>query len=91
MDLNFTKQGNLYVADFTATSDFNIHIEKEEGYIHILQSTVEGGEYDYIKGLNISHLDPVIDMDFTAAVYPKYIRVKSRVMPTKAVVTFNQA
>lgn len=88
MELNFTKVGNSYVAEFTAASDFNLHIEKTEGYIHIMQSTIEGGEYDYVKGLSIGHLEPVIDLDFTALVYPKHIRIKSAVIPTKAVVTF---
>ena len=35
MNLTFNKQGNLYVADFTAESDFALHIEKSAGYIRL--------------------------------------------------------
>lgn len=27
MELNFTKDGNAYVAEFEASGDFNVHIE----------------------------------------------------------------
>ena len=90
MDLTFKKTGNSYIADFEASSDFNLHIEKGAGYIYIEQSTVLDGEYDSVKGIDFVPADPVIDIDMTALVYPKYIRIKSRVLPTKAVVTFNQ-
>lgn len=35
MELTFIKQDNYYIADFEVTSDFNIHIEKKEGYLYI--------------------------------------------------------
>lgn len=88
MDLNFQKVGSFYVADFTAESDFNVHIEKENGDIFLMQSTIANGEYDYVHNANFNRADSVIDVDFTALVYPKHIRVKSRVLPTKATVTF---
>lgn len=89
--LNFSKQGDSYVAIFTATADFNIHIEKPNGAIVVEQSSVEGAEYAPIKDLNLGINNQVVDVDFAALVYPKYIRVKSATMPTMAVVTFNQA
>ena len=84
MELTFTKAGGLYVAEFTVEGDFNIHIEKDAGNIRILQSSVQDGQYDYVRNANINANDGVIDFDFTALVYPKYIRVESKVMPTKA-------
>lgn len=92
MDINFVEDGNKYVAEIQVTADFNLHIEREErGFIFVEQKTVEDGAYDSIKGLNMTYVDPVIDMDFTGVIYPKWIRIVSKVMPTKAVLTTNEA
>lgn len=88
MELTFNKVGDLYVADFTAESDFALHIEKSVGNIRVLQSSIQNGQYDYVKNANINGADAVIDFDFTALVYPKYMRIESKVMPDMAVVTF---
>lgn len=87
MELNFTKVGGLYVAEFAVTADFNLHIEKENGYLRVKQSTVEGGVYDFVQGIRPADADNVIDVDFTALVYPKHIRVESVVLPTMAIVS----
>lgn len=88
MELTFTKVGDKYVAQFAVTSDFNIHIEKSGGRIVLFQSSIENGEYDYVSGATIADTDGVFDSDFTALIYPKYIKMVADVMPTKAVVTF---
>lgn len=88
MELQFTKEGEQYVAQFTATGDFNLHIEKSRGRVYMLQSTVENGRYDGVKGASWGKLEGTIDSDFTSLVYPKYIRIESEVEPTMAVVTF---
>lgn len=88
MELQFTQEGEQYVALFTATGDFNLHIEKPSGRIYLLQSTVENGRYDGVKGASWGKLDGTIDTDFTGMVYPKYIRIESEVEPSVAVVTF---
>lgn len=88
MELTFTKVGDKYVALFTVTSDFNIHIEKSGGRVVLFQSSIENGEYDYVSGATIADTDGVFDSDFTALIYPKYIKMVADVMPTKAVVTF---
>lgn len=31
MDLNFNKKSNVFVAEFEATADFNLHINRETG------------------------------------------------------------
>lgn len=89
-NITFNKEGDKYVATFTAVADFNIHIEQKGGIVDMLQSSVEGAEYDYVKALNISKFDEVIDVDCTALIYPKYIKLVSKVKPTKAIVTYNQ-
>lgn len=87
MDLTFNKDGGSFVAEFVTTADFNLHIEKSGGDFRIMQKTVENGLYDYIDGLYIPAGNPVIDYDFVASIYPKYIKIVSEVEPTLAVVT----
>ena len=88
MNLTFNKQGNLYVADFTAESDFALHIEKSAGYIRLKQSSVTGAEYAFVRGARFDDHELVIDEIVQSAVYPVNIRVVSVVEPTMAVVTF---
>lgn len=88
MELTFNKEGDKYVAKFSVTSDFNIHIEKSGGRVVLFQSSIENGEYDYVSGATIADTDGVFDSDFTALIYPKYIKMVADVMPSKAVVTF---
>lgn len=89
MELTFNQRGDSYVAEFEAAGDFNIHIEREDsGYLFINQRTTSSGAYDSVKGASFNYHDPVVDMDFTGLIYPKYIQVVSKVMPTNAVVTF---
>lgn len=88
MDLSFSKKGDWYEATFTAEGAFNLHIEKPNGPIEMGQSSVEGGEYAPVEGLNLGYDNTVIDRGFSGVVYPVYIKVRSKVMPTKAVVNF---
>ena len=89
MELQFNKDGNNYIAEFTASDDFNLHIEREDrGFLKVMQRTTASGAYDNIQGASFNYTDPVIDVDFTAAVYPQYIRVISFIKPTMAEVTF---
>lgn len=89
MELKFNSNGGAFIAEFVATSDFNLHIEKPSGAIYVFVKSVENGKYDSAN-LHIPAGDSVIDYDFIASVYPKYIMVKSEVEPTLAVVTFAQ-
>lgn len=89
MNLTFEKQGNKYVAEFEATSDFNLHIEKGNGTLSVLQSSVAGGKYDGVPSLRMMEVDAVLDTDVIGVIYPKQIRIVSEVLPTLAVVTFN--
>lgn len=88
MELTFTKDGDKYVTSFAVTSDFNIHIEKSGGRVVLFQSSIENGEYDYVSGATIAETDGVFDSDFTALVYPKYIKIVADKQPTIAIVTF---
>lgn len=92
MDLVFNKQGNEWVAEFEATADFNLHIEREmSGLVKVYQRTA-GGKYTPIKELSLQLGSQLtIDYDFVGVVWPKYIKVVSKVEPTLAVVTFAAA
>jgi hypothetical protein len=91
MDLNFNKEGNVFVAEFEATADFNIHIEGvAEGKVYIYQRSTAEGEYAYVRAATpYPSFSKIYDCDFSALVYPKYIRVVTDAEPTMAVVTFN--
>lgn len=87
--LKFTKEGSRYVAEVEVTSDFNLHIEREKGGVIFLQvRTSPTGGFDSVSGFNIANLDPIVDYDFSALVYPKTIRIVSEVEPTMAEITF---
>lgn len=88
MELTFRKEGSKHIAEFSATADFNLHLEKEkEGLLFVQQRTSESGQYDSIKGGDFAPQDKVVDCDFVGAVYPKYIKIVSEAEPTLAVVT----
>lgn len=90
MNLNFTKVGSKYVAEFEAESDFNLHIERNEsGFLFVNQRTTASGKYDSIRGgASFNYGDPVVDVDFTSVVYPKWVQVVSKVEPIRAEVNF---
>lgn len=89
MKIEFVKSGNKYEAEFEATSDFNVHIEKTgQGGIEFFQRTVSQGQYDLVKIPHIGYSNNVLDYDFTALVYPKWIKIVSEIKPTNAEVTF---
>lgn len=87
-DLNFTGNEGKYVAEVKVTADFNLHIEREgSGFWNVSVRTTEDGAYDSVKGASFNYADPVVDCDFTGVIYPKYIKIVSKVQPTKAVIT----
>lgn len=88
MEIKFNQVGNLWVAEFEVTSDFNLHIERDaEGKLDIYQKTA-GNQYEYIYDIGYLNNRMVYDSDFTALIYPKYIKIKSAVKPIVAIVTF---
>lgn len=86
MEITFTKVSPVrWEAELVVSADFNLHIEKEKsGFLLIQQRGCESGGYDTVGGVNPSPSDLVFDFDFSALVYPKYIKVVSEVEPTYA-------
>jgi hypothetical protein len=86
-DIQFTKQGNTFVAEFEVNADFNLHIEKSRsGYLYMQQRSTSG-KWDSVRNFQAADSDYIIDYDFTALVYPKQIRLVSEYAPTMCVLT----
>ena len=90
MEIKFTKQGNVWVSEFEATGDFNLHLEGvDTRSIKISQSGTPEGKYDTVRDIDTYGFDKVFDFDFSALVYPKWIKVECATQPTKASVISN--
>lgn len=91
MELVFIEviEGKEWVAEFKATSDFNLHVERESGsYITLSQRGTENGEYATAWAKGTYEGQSVIDYDFGALIYPKWIKVTSGSKVLSAKVTF---
>lgn len=91
MELVFVEviEGKEWEAEFEATSDFNLHLERENGsYLVVSQRGTPTGEYAAAFAKGMYEGQRVIDYDFGALVYPKYIKVVSGSKVVKGEVTF---
>lgn len=74
MELAFRKEGSKHIAEFSATADFNLHLEKEkEGFLFVQQRTSTSGQYDSINGGNFARMFGVIlkaETDGILSIYP---------------------
>ena len=87
MELVFNQIDKNWVAEFEATSDFNLHLERESmGWLTVGQRTTSSGGYD--ESFKLPYDGRVIDYDFGALVYPKWIKVTSSSKVVKGEVTF---
>lgn len=85
MELTFDKATGI--CEFEVTADFNLHLERESaGTLHIYQRTA-GREYTFVDDQGYLSAKEVIDYDFQSLVYPKFIKIKSSVLPTVAIIT----
>lgn len=86
MEIKFTKNGEKFVSEFTATADFNLHLEGVvEGKVKVYQRSTAEGEYAYVRAATpYPSFSKVYDYDFSALVYPKYIKVVTDVEPEYA-------
>lgn len=91
MELNFveTIEGKEWVAEFEVTSDFNLHLERVHGgSLVVSQRGTSSGEYAAAFAKGVYEGKRVIDHDFGALVYPKWIKVVSGSEVINAIVTF---
>lgn len=93
MELKFveTIEGKEWEAEFEAPSDFNLHIERVHGgSLVVSQRGTASGEYASAFAKGMYEVQAVIDYDFGALVYPKYIKVVSGSEVVSAIVNFNE-
>lgn len=91
MDLTFTKTGGMYVAEFDVTADFNLHLEGIQVENITIMQKGAGNGYDVVRNIpKTPGISNNFDFDFSALVYPKRIKVVSKVEPSLAVVTISQ-
>lgn len=90
MDLTFTQQGNSFVAEFEATADFNIHLERDRGGVFRVYQRTAGSQYALVDELDkvYTQYKGIVDYDFAGVIFPKMIKVVSATEPSLAVVTF---
>ena len=91
MELNFVNKDNVWVAEFEATADFNLHIDGvAEGKIKVYQRGSAGGKYAYVRAATpYPSFSNVYDYDFTSLVYPKFIKVVCATEPSYAEIASN--
>lgn len=89
MELVFNKVNDRWESEFKIDSNFNLHIEGVTGgNVQVYQRSTENGEYAFVRQATPSvSYGKVYDVDFTAVLYPKYIKVSCATEPTLAVVT----
>lgn len=93
MELKFveTIEGKEWEAEFEAPSDFNLHLERVKGgSLVVSQRGTTSGEYASAFAKGMYEGQAVIDYDFGALVYPKYIKVVSGSEVVSASVNFNE-
>lgn len=79
-----------YEVEFEATKDFNLHLERRSGGRFIVyQKGIQDAKYAVVDGVGQIDHKTTIDLDFVAAIYPKWLKIVSESEPTMAVVTFN--
>lgn len=88
MNLTFNKINDVFVSEFSVTSDFNLHVERSKGgSFTIFQRSSDGGNYGEVYYQEKLDKIRAIDYDFSALIYPKYIKIVSEVEPTYATIT----
>lgn len=87
MELEFKKVGSRYEAEFEATGNFNLQIErKKRGGLAIYQKKSADDKYASESSYSET-AEAVVNKDFSMLIFPKFIKVVSGSEVTKAVVT----
>lgn len=78
--LEFTKQGDLYVAEVTVNNDYNVHIEREKGgFLYLEQRSTQEGRFASCglpSGVSNGYWS-TLDYTFAHGFYPMTVRFKS--------------
>ena len=90
MELEFKKVGSRYEAEFEATDNFNLHIEREaKGDVQIFQKANAECDYATDPSWEEEFASKNIDKDFSMLVFPKYIKIVSESEVTRCIATIS--
>lgn len=90
MELQFEKIGNKWVAEFEATGNFNLNVKRvKPSSVKVYQKGSANGEYASMASWDSKLAPSVIDYDFSALIYPKFIKVVSESEPIQGIVTMD--
>ena len=91
LDFVETIEGKEWVAEFTATGNFNLHLERDNnGSLIVKQRGTENGEYATAFSRGMYEGKRVFDYDFGALVYPKWIRIESGSKVVSGTITLSE-
>lgn len=83
--LTFNKEGGNWVAYFKAEADFALHLERDEAGVMSMEQSTTGGGYAVVEDFPArARYGRAFDYEFSALVYPKFIRIASATEPTYA-------
>lgn len=88
--LNFTKEGDVYIAEQTVNAPYALHIERSEpSSFSIKQRSTDSGEYASCWELSdrVKKGATVIDWSFDHTIYPMHVRFESGSEVTTATLT----
>ena len=84
-EIQFTKQGGSWVAQFKAEKDFALHIERAEAGPMSMEQSTTGTQYAAVRDFpQSSHYALTFDAECPVEIAPKFIRVYSATEPTYA-------
>ena len=87
IELNFNLVAGMWQADFKASGDFCLHIERSyPGAIALLQKSIEDGRYANVEDSSVDRSDLIIDTEVQGFIAPKWLRIVMADQPTLAVV-----
>lgn len=88
-ELNFTKQGDRYVAQATVNNRYALHVERVgAGKFSMAQRSTSSGLYmDCTLPDIVKHFGQVLDWEFDHGIYPMHLRIESETEVTSATIT----
>lgn len=92
--LNFTKEGDVYIAEQTVNAPYALHIERSEpSSFSIKQRSTDSGQYASCWNVpdRVSMSATVIDWSFDHTIYPMHVRFESGSEVTSAEITEAQS
>lgn len=90
MELQFEKVGNRWIAEVEVTGNYNLNIKRvKPGSIKVFQKGSADGDYSSIASWEMAKAPSVVDYDFSALFYPKYLKIVSESEPIQGIVTMD--